>query len=113
MSHATLTRNKLGRVSEDNAFEVVDLVAGGQSHITRIAILLIMGEDLDKRWSPSDMQRELVARGHIVKGAPPTLGGVSYHFRTLDASRWIARAGKPGRVRGALENFYRVDRRRV
>lgn len=111
MTTMTKAKNKLGEIHESR-FDIADLVAAGQASIVRIGILLVMGEDLNKEWSPSDMQRELVLRGMIVKGAPPSLGSISYHFRVLSASRWIRRSST-GRVRGALENFYRVDGRRV
>lgn len=111
MTTMTKAKNKIGETRESK-FDIAELVAAGQASITRIGILLVMGEDLSKDWSPSDMQRELVGRGMIVKGAPPSLGSVSYHFRVLSASRWIRRTAT-GRVRGALENFYRVDGRRV
>lgn len=94
-------------------FEIEQLVLAGQAHPTRIQILMVMGEDVDRKWSPSDMTMELLKRGSIVKGKSITLGGVAYHYRTLLASRWIVRAGKPGRVRGALENFYKIDGRRI
>lgn len=91
----------------DNAFTYEKLVLAGQAHPTRILILRVMGEDLDTRWSASDMTDELRERGHKV-----TLGAVSYHFRTLAAKRWLVKAGHQ-RVRGAIESFYRVDGRRV
>lgn len=96
-----------------NAFTYEQLVLGGQAHPIRVRILMVMGEDLEQRWSASDMTQELVERGVKVNGKVPTLGAVSYHFRTLKADRWIVRAGKPGRVRGAIETYYRIDGRRV
>lgn len=93
-------------------FSIEGLVAEGQGNVTRIAILMIMGEDTTKKWSPSDMTEELRARGHVINGAAATLGGVSYHYRTLLGSGWIDRSGVK-RVRGAIENFYLLDSRRV
>lgn len=95
-------------ITTDNAFTYEQLVLGGQAHTTRVLILMVMGENTDVRWSASDMTAELVERGHSL-----SLGSVSYHFRTLLATRWIARSGKPGRVRGAIETYYRIDGRRL
>lgn len=96
----------------DNVFTYEKLVLNGVAHPTRVRILMVMGEDADKRWSPSDMTVELNHRRRTGE-EPFTLGAVSYHFRTLAAKRWIVKSGKPGRVRGALENFYKIDGRRV
>lgn len=92
----------------ETVFTYEQLVLAGQTHLTRIMVLMVMGEDLDRRWSASDMTEELIGRKHHV-----TLGAVSYHFRRLRDTRWIVRSGKPGRVRGAFETFYKIDGRRV
>lgn len=98
-----------------NVFTFEKLVLAGMAHPTRIMILMVMGEDPSKRWSPSDMTTELqrrVSDGKFEPRRPITLGSVSYHFRPLLQQRWIKRSGT-GKVRGALENFYTLDGRRV
>jgi len=102
----------MSTTTDGNAFTYEKLVLSGLAHPTRVRILMVFGEDLNERWSASQMTTELNHRRRVGE-APFTLGAVAYHFRTLAQSRWLVQAGKPKRVRGAFETFYKVDGRRV